>query len=223
MGTVTGANARPALAQGAGSVQGTNWGLSSQGRVQDWAAGASASISLGSLSAPTVRALSLLTCSKVETQILSPQGRHEDPVSPKARPQAQSKIWRFVLLPQWQPKPRLPGASRREGAGEDGCADQYREALEPLTLRLSLTKRIGLYQMQKDMPGRGTQRKDVAFGVWTGGFSDPQDSHRDWMPGDVGLQYEGQGWPAGNWPHNTCCLQSSGVWGRLWSTQTDAL
>lgn len=53
--------------------------------------GGSASSSLGPLSAPTVRALSLLTCSEVETQMLSPYGRHEDPVSPKAWPEAQSK------------------------------------------------------------------------------------------------------------------------------------
>lgn len=32
-----------------------------------------------------------------------------------------------------------------------------------------------------------------------GGFSDPQDSHCGWMPGDVGHQHpEGQGWPAGH-------------------------
>lgn len=91
MGTVTGANARPVFAQGAGCVQGADCGVPSQGCVQDGAGGVLCKQLPGPLSAPTVRALSLLTCSEVETQMLSLHGRHEDPVSPKARPQAQSK------------------------------------------------------------------------------------------------------------------------------------
>lgn len=146
MGTVTGANARPALAQGAvGPCRARTEGRQARPCRTSSSRGLCKHLSRAP-SAPTVWALSLLT--QKETGSLSPSAGTRTQWPQRHGPGYGIRFQICLMLCSDSPSLTYREPLDERG-GEDGCADQHREALEPLTLRLSLTKRIDSYQRRE--------------------------------------------------------------------------